>query len=78
MSRKCEVTGKIRLVGNLVSHSNIKTKHRQYPNLQKKTFIDPESGKKVTLKLCAKAIRTISKNGLIPTLKKSNLLHKLS
>ncbi len=34
MSKECEMCGKKPQVGNLVSHSNIKTKRRFNPNLQ--------------------------------------------
>ena len=33
MSRVCEITGKKAIVGNNVSHSNIKTKRKFNPNL---------------------------------------------
>ncbi|HQD39406.1 MAG: 50S ribosomal protein L28 [Firmicutes bacterium] len=35
MSRKCAVCGKGPQSGNLVSHSNIKTRRRWLPNLQR-------------------------------------------
>lgn len=35
MARVCDVCGKGPMVGNKVSHSNIKTKRRWMPNLQK-------------------------------------------
>ncbi|HJB64905.1 MAG TPA: 50S ribosomal protein L28 [Candidatus Mailhella merdavium] len=34
MGKQCEICGKKAQVGNLVSHSNIKTKRRFNPNLQ--------------------------------------------
>ena len=34
MSKRCQITGKGPLTGNRVSHSNIKTKMVQRPNLQ--------------------------------------------
>ena len=64
MSRRCELSGKGVLVGHRVSHSNIKTKHRFLPNLQKKKFWSPELGKFVTLKVSTSTIRTIDKLGL--------------
>ena len=42
MSRICDLTGKAALTGNNVSHSNVKTKRRFYPNLQTKRFYLPE------------------------------------
>ena len=38
MSKKCELTGKIPLAGNNVSHANNKSKRRFLPNLKKVTF----------------------------------------
>ena len=35
MANRCEICNKGRLVGNKVSHSNIKTKTVQRPNLQR-------------------------------------------
>jgi large subunit ribosomal protein L28 len=34
MANTCAICGKNRLIGNKVSHSNIKTKKAQQPNLQ--------------------------------------------
>ena len=69
MSRICEVTGKRPRVGNNVSHSNIKTKRKFYPNLQTKRFYIPEEDKWVTLKVSTSAIRTINKKGITAVLK---------
>jgi large subunit ribosomal protein L28 len=69
MARVCQVTGKKPIVGNKVSHSNIKTKRRFLPNLQTKRFFLAEEDKWITLKLSADAIRTINKNGLLSVVK---------
>ena len=78
MSRICEVTGKRPRVGNNVSHSNIKTKRKFYPNLQTKRFYIPEEDKWITLKVSASALRTINKKGITAVLKdarkKGNIL----
>jgi large subunit ribosomal protein L28 len=71
MSRVCEITGKGVIGGNTVSHSNIKTKRKFYPNLQTKRFFIPEDGTYITLKVSAQAIRTISKNGISATIKEA-------
>ena len=71
MARVCDLTGKKRMVGNNVSHSNRKTKRKFYPNLQTKKFFIPESGEWVTLKVSASALRTIDKNGITSVLKKA-------
>ncbi|MCA6461466.1 MAG: 50S ribosomal protein L28 [Sediminibacterium sp.] len=69
MARVCQVTGKKPIVGNSVSHSNIKTKRRFLPNLQKKRLYFAEEDRWVTLKLSADALRTINKNGLATVIK---------
>jgi large subunit ribosomal protein L28 len=69
MARVCQVTGKIPIGGNKVSHSNIKTKRRFLPNLQKKRFYLAEEDKWITLKLTTDAIRTINKRGLYTVIK---------
>jgi len=69
MSRICQITGKRRLVGNNVSHSNIKTKREFAPNLQTKRFWLAEEQRFVTLKVSAAGIRTINKKGLAAALK---------
>ncbi|MCX6231666.1 MAG: 50S ribosomal protein L28 [Bacteroidetes bacterium] len=69
MSKICDITGKKVITGNKVSHSNIKSKRRFYPNLQTKKFYIPEEECWVTLKVSANAIRTISKKGISACLK---------
>ncbi|HAE34554.1 MAG: 50S ribosomal protein L28 [Chitinophagaceae bacterium] len=69
MARVCQVTGKTPIVGNKVSHSNIKTKRRFLPNLQKKRFYLAEEDKWITLKLTTDAMRTINKKGLLAVVK---------
>lgn len=64
MARVCQVTGKVPVSGNKVSHSNIKSKRRFLPNLQNKRFFLAEEDKWVTLKLSSEGIRTINKRGL--------------
>ena len=63
MSRVCQITGKKAIVGNHVSHSNIKSKRRFNPNLHDKKFYVPELGGWVMLKVSAKGIRNINKKG---------------
>lgn len=69
MSRICEITGKAAIVGNKVSHSNIKTKRKFYPNLQTKRFFLAGENRYITLKVSAAGIRTINKNGIEAALK---------
>jgi large subunit ribosomal protein L28 len=63
MSRVCQITGKKAIVGNHVSHSNIKSKRRFNPNLHDKKFFVPELGGWVMLKVSAKGIRKKKKKG---------------
>lgn len=69
MARICQVTGKVPVGGNTVSHSNIKTKRRFLPNLQKKKFYLVEEDKWITLKVSTDAIRLINKKGLYAVVK---------
>jgi large subunit ribosomal protein L28 len=63
MSRRCELTGKAVLVGNLVSHSNHKTKTRFLPNLLKVTLLSDALGQSVRLRVSANALRTVEHRG---------------
>ncbi|MBX2922261.1 MAG: 50S ribosomal protein L28 [Chitinophagaceae bacterium] len=69
MARVCQVTGKVPITGNSVSHSNIKTKRRFLPNLQTKRFFLAEEDKWITLKLSTEGLRTINKKGLYTVVK---------
>jgi large subunit ribosomal protein L28 len=71
MSRVCEITGKRVIVGNKVSHSNIKTKRTFIPNLQTKKFFIPEENRYIILKVSAQGIRTINKNGILAAVKEA-------
>jgi len=73
MSKFCSITGKRPLVGNNVSKSNIKTKRRQFPNLQTKKIYIPELDRTVKIKLSVSALKTIDKTGLLNYLKKQKL-----
>jgi large subunit ribosomal protein L28 len=56
MANTCDICGKGRLVGNKVSHSNIKTKKVQHPNLQKvRALID---GAVARLRVCTRCLRS--------------------
>jgi large subunit ribosomal protein L28 len=69
MARVCQITGKVPVTGNKVSHSNIKTKRRFLPNLQTKRFFLAEEDKWITLKVSSEGLRTINKNGLYSVVK---------
>ena len=63
MSRRCELTGKAVLVGNLVSHSNHKTKCRFLPNLVNVTLQSEALGRHVRLRITAHALRSVEHRG---------------
>ena len=70
MARECQLTGKKPMTGNKVSHSNMKTKRRFLPNLQKKNFFLPETGEWIKLNITTAAMRNIDKLGLYEYLKR--------
>lgn len=80
MARVCVITGKGSQVGGGYSNRTRATKfnptgkRRRQVNLQKKTIVIPELGTKVTLKVSAKALKTIKKRGALATLKKAGLI----
>ena len=57
MSKECIFCGKKPQVGNLVSHSNIKTKRRFNPNLQRVRHQFPD-GSVRTLTVCTRCLRS--------------------
>jgi large subunit ribosomal protein L28 len=62
MSR-CELTGKGVVVKNLVSHSNIKTKSKASPNIQKKRIFSKALNQMVRLQMATSAIRDMEHTG---------------
>jgi large subunit ribosomal protein L28 len=64
MARTCMLTGKRHNTANKVSHSNIKTKKRQRPNIQTKRIWYDEEQRFVKLRLSTSAMRTLSKKSL--------------
>jgi large subunit ribosomal protein L28 len=73
MSRKCTITGKKPLSGNTVSHANNKLKKWQKPNIHDKRLYVPELGRTVRVRLSTRALRSVSKVGLLAYLKKNGL-----
>jgi large subunit ribosomal protein L28 len=63
MSRRCELTGKAVQTGNLVSHSNRKTRTRFLPNLCNVTLISDALGRSVRLRVTAHALRSVEHRG---------------
>lgn len=60
---RCELTGKGPVVKNLVSHSNIKTKSIDQPNVQQKRMFSNALGELINLKLATSTIRTVEHVG---------------
>jgi len=69
MARVCSISGKKRLSGNKVSHSQRKTRRVQHPNLITKRIFIPEENRTVTVKLSVRALRTVNKKGIQQVLK---------
>ena len=63
MSRRCDLTGKAVLVGNKVSHSNIKTKRRFLPNLVNVTLTSDALNRSVRFRISANALKTVDHRG---------------
>ena len=64
MAAVCQVTGAIPGFGHTISHSHRRNKRRFDPNIQKKTYYVPTLGRKVTLTLSVKGIKTIDARGI--------------
>lgn len=80
MARVCEITGKRSQVGGGYSNRTRATKfnptgkRRRQVNLQKKTLFVPEIGKKITVKVSAKGLKTMKKRGAFKTLQKAGII----
>lgn len=80
MARECVITGKKSRVGGGYSNRTRATKfnptgaRRRQVNLQKKTLFIPELGKKVTVFVSAKGLKTMRKRGAFKTLKEAGVV----
>ena len=63
MSRRCELTGKGVQSGNLVSHSNRKTRTRFLPTLVNVTLVSDALARAVRLRISAAALRSVEHRG---------------
>ena len=61
--RRCEITGKGVVVKNLVSHSNIKTKSKAQPNVQRKRIFSRSLNQMVRLYVATSTIRDMEHSG---------------
>ena len=64
MSVHCQLTGRKPGFGKAVSHSHVRTNRRWNPNIQRKTYFLASEGRRVTLTLSTKAIKTIDRDGI--------------
>ena len=64
MSMHCQVTGRTVGFGNSVSHSHRRTRRRWSPNIQTKTYYLPSEGRRVTLRVSAKGIKVVDRDGI--------------
>ena len=63
MTRRCELTGKLPLSGQLRSHAENKSKRKFRPNLCDVTLISDALGRKVRLKVSAHALKSVEHRG---------------
>ena len=68
MSKVCQVTGKKPMVGNTVSHSNVKKRTRFLPNLHTHRFWIEAEKRFVKLRVSNHGLRIIDKKGIEPVL----------
>lgn len=63
MTRRCELTGKLPMSGNLRSHAENKTRRVFRPNLCDVTLMSETLKRKVRLRVSAHALKTIEHRG---------------
>jgi large subunit ribosomal protein L28 len=61
MARKCQLTGRVAMSGNNVSHSQRHTKRKWQINLVSVTLVDAK-GRKKRMRVSAAALRTLNKD----------------
>jgi large subunit ribosomal protein L28 len=87
MAKVCQITGvgvtrghhihrsgKAKKEGGIGKHITKRVKRVILPNLRKKRIWVPELGKFVDVKLTARALKTVNKNGALKTLKAAGLV----
>ena len=63
MTRRCELMGTLPMSGNIKSHAENKTRRTFRPNLCKVTLMSDITGKKVRLRVSARALKTVEHRG---------------
>lgn len=64
MSARCQVTGRVPGFGNAVSHSHRRTRRRWSPNIQVRTCYLPSQDRRIRLRVSAKGIKVIDRDGI--------------
>jgi large subunit ribosomal protein L28 len=64
VSAHCQVTRRAPGFGNTVSHSHRRTRRRWSPNIQLKTYYLPSEGRRIRLRVSAKGIKVIDRDGI--------------
>jgi large subunit ribosomal protein L28 len=64
VSAHCQVTGRAPGFGNAVSHSHRRTRRRWSPNIQLKTYYLPSEGRRIRLRVSAKGMKVIDRDGI--------------
>ncbi len=76
MPRRCVITGKKTMSARNISHAHNVTNRWQAPNLQRKRIYIPELKRFVRLRVSTRALRTITKKGLLNFLRSEGLTLK--
>jgi large subunit ribosomal protein L28 len=63
MTRKCDLTGKVVITGNNVSHAKNRTKRRFIPNLQNVSLFSDKLDRKIKFRVATSTLRTVEKTG---------------
>ena len=63
MPRRCDLTGTGPRAGRNVAHSNVKTNRRFDPNLQRVHLQSEALGRRVSLRVTTRALRSVQKKG---------------
>ena len=63
MTRRCELMGTLPLFGQRKSHAENKTKRKFRPNLCNVTLLSDATGRKVRLRVTARALKTVEHRG---------------
>lgn len=74
VGRKIHRSGLAKKKGGIGRHVTKTVKRKVSPNLQTKRIFVPELDRYIRIKLTAKAIKTINKNGAYATLKKAGII----